>query len=58
MSITRDTPDATLRVPVSAYDSDIEKVLGSTDEIDSALATLGDQITRDYAGKSLLTKGC
>ena len=27
MSIIRDTPDATLRVPVSAYDSDIEKIL-------------------------------
>ena len=57
MSITRDTPDATLRVPVSAYDSDIEKILISTEEIDAALASLGEQITRDYAGTPLLLVG-
>jgi hypoxanthine phosphoribosyltransferase len=57
VSITRDTPDATLRVPVSAYDSDIEKILISPEEIDAALASLGEQITRDYAGTSLLLVG-
>ena len=57
MSIARDTPDATLRIPVSAYDSDIEEVLISQEEIDAALVTLGEQITRDYAGRSLLLVG-
>ena len=57
MSLTRDTPDATLRVPVSAYDSDIEEILVSTEEIDVALAAMGRQITVDYAGRSLLLVG-
>ena len=57
MSLTHDTTDARLRVPVSAYEPDIEKVLISTEEIESALATMGEQITKDYAGKSLLLVG-
>lgn len=57
MSLTHDTPDATLRVPVSAYEHDIEKVLVSTEEIDAALTSMGRQITEDYAGKSLLLVG-
>ncbi len=57
MSVTRDTPDATLRIPVSAYDSDVEKILISKEEIDSTLATLGEQITTDYAARSLLLVG-
>ena len=57
MSLTHDTSDATLRVPVSAYESDIEKVLISTEEIDTALATMGEQITKDYVGRSLLLVG-
>ncbi|HET6714863.1 MAG TPA: hypoxanthine phosphoribosyltransferase [Actinomycetota bacterium] len=42
---------------MSAYQPDIEKVLISTEEIESALATMGEQITKDYAGKSLLLVG-
>ena len=57
MSITHDTPDATLRISVSAYEPDIEKVLVSTEQIEAALTTMGEQITRDYAGRSLLLVG-
>ena len=57
MRLSHDTSDATLRVPVNAYEPDIEKVLVSTEEIESALATMGGQITRDYAGKRLLLVG-
>ena len=57
MSLTHDTTDARLRFPVSAHEPDIEKVLISTEEIESALATMGEQITKDYAGKSLLLVG-
>ena len=56
MSLTHDTTDARLRFPVSAHEPDIEKVLISTEEIESALATMGEQITKDYA-KSLLLVG-
>ncbi|MGZ8581608.1 MAG: hypoxanthine phosphoribosyltransferase [Actinomycetota bacterium] len=44
-------------MPVSAYEPDIEKVLISTAEIETALATMGEQITKDYAGSSLLLVG-
>ena len=57
MSLTHDRPDATLRVPVSAYESDIEKVLISHEEIEEALVTMGAEITRDYAGTALLLVG-
>jgi len=57
VSLTHDKPDATLRVPVSAYEPDIEKVLVSTEEIETALTTMGARITEDYAGKSLLLVG-
>jgi hypoxanthine phosphoribosyltransferase len=42
---------------VSAYEPDIEKILVSTEEIETALASMGEQITRDYAGRSLLLVG-
>jgi hypoxanthine phosphoribosyltransferase len=42
---------------VSAYDPDIEKVLVSAEEIETALSTMGRQITRDYEGRTLLLVG-
>lgn len=36
---------------------DIEKVLLSAEEIEERVAELGEQITRDYEGKDLLTVG-
>ena len=36
---------------------DIEKVLLSAEEIEQRVAELGEQITRDYEGKDLLTVG-
>jgi hypoxanthine phosphoribosyltransferase len=49
--------DATLAAHVKAYEPDIEKVLISSDEIQSKLAEMGEQITTDYAGRSLLLVG-
>ena len=57
MSLTHDPSGDTLPSPVSAYEPDIEKVLISTAEIEAALVTMGEQITRDYAGSSLLLVG-
>ena len=51
------TPDDKLRVPVSAYEPDIEKILVSTEQIEAALTAMGRQITEDYAGRSLLLIG-
>ena len=42
---------------MSAYEPDIEKILVSTEEIEAALEAMGEQITRDYAGGSLLLVG-
>ena len=42
---------------MSAFEPDIEKILVSTEEIEAALAAMGEQITRDYAGRSLLLVG-
>jgi hypoxanthine phosphoribosyltransferase len=42
---------------VQAYRGDIEQVLISADEIQSKLAEMGEQITRDYAGRSPLLVG-
>ena len=47
----------TLPAHVQAYEPDIEKVLISEDEIQAKLAEMGEQITRDYAGRSLLLVG-
>ena len=42
---------------MQAYRGDIEQVLISADEIQSKLAEMGEQITRDYAGRSPLLVG-
>jgi hypoxanthine phosphoribosyltransferase len=47
----------TLAAYVEAYEPDIEKVLISSDEIQAKLAELGQRITEDYAGRSLLLIG-
>jgi hypoxanthine phosphoribosyltransferase len=48
---------ATLAAHVEAYQPDIEKILISSEEIQSKLAEMGEQITRDYAGRSVLLVG-
>src|SRR3954465_6846778 len=42
---------------VPALEEDIEKVLISEDEIQATARRLGDEITRDYAGRDLLLVG-
>ncbi len=42
---------------MDAYAADIEKVLVSAEEIQAKLAQMGEQITKDYTGKSLLLVG-
>jgi hypoxanthine phosphoribosyltransferase len=42
---------------VEAYEPDIQKVLISSEEIQAKLAELGERITADYAGRSLLLIG-
>jgi hypoxanthine phosphoribosyltransferase len=57
VTVTRRTPAATLTLPVEAYESDIEKVLISSEEIEAKLVEMGEAITRDYDGRSLLLVG-
>ena len=57
MTVTRRTPAATLTLPVEAYEPDIEKVLISSEEIEAKLVEMGEAITRDYDGRSLLLVG-
>jgi hypoxanthine phosphoribosyltransferase len=57
VTVTAQTPVATLAAYVDAYEPDIEKILISSEEIQGTLATMGEQITRDYAGRSLLLVG-
>ena len=57
MSITEDRAADTLPADVQAYRADIERVLITAEEIQSKLAEMGDQITRDYAGKAPLLVG-
>jgi hypoxanthine phosphoribosyltransferase len=47
----------TLVTHVAAYEHDIERVLISADEIQSKLAEMGERITDDYAGRTLLLVG-
>ena len=56
---TKTSPDVTptLAAYVEAYEPDIEKVLISSAEIQAKLAELGDRITSDYSGRSLLLVG-
>lgn len=56
MTLTRQ-PDGRLAAHVKAYEPDIEKILISTEEIQAKLAEMGEQITADYAGRSLLLVG-
>ena len=48
---------STLTDYVQAYEPDIERVLISSDEIQSKLAEMGDRISADYEGKALLLVG-
>jgi hypoxanthine phosphoribosyltransferase len=48
---------ATLAAYVEAYQPDIEKVLISSEELQAKLAEMGEKITADYAGSSLLLVG-
>ena len=57
MSITEDRAADTLAADVQAYRADIERVLITAEEIQSKLAEMGEQITRDYAGKAPLLVG-
>jgi hypoxanthine phosphoribosyltransferase len=42
---------------VEAYEPDIQKVLISSEEIQAKLSEMGERITSDYAGRSLLLVG-
>jgi hypoxanthine phosphoribosyltransferase len=42
---------------MEAYAPDIEKILISAEEIQARLAEMGERITKDYAGRSLLLVG-
>ena len=48
---------STLSAYVEAYEPDIQKVLISSEEIQTKLAEMGERITSDYAGRSLLLVG-
>jgi hypoxanthine phosphoribosyltransferase len=47
----------TLATSVDAYADDIDQVLIKSDEIQSKLADIGDRITQDYDGRSILLVG-
>ncbi len=57
MTATQQSLDATLAAHVDAYEPQIGKTLVSSEEIQAKLAEMGEQITRDYAGRSLLFVG-
>ena len=48
---------STLTDYVQAYQPDIERVLISSEEIQGKLAEMGEQISADYDGSSLLLVG-
>ncbi|MFN8233025.1 MAG: hypoxanthine phosphoribosyltransferase [Actinomycetota bacterium] len=50
-------PLATLPGYVETYESDIDRILITADEIQAKLAELGEHISADYAGRSLLLVG-
>jgi hypoxanthine phosphoribosyltransferase len=52
-----DPGTTTLAAYVEAYEPDIEKVLISSDDLQAKLAEMGEKITADYAGRSLLLVG-
>jgi len=47
----------TLAARVRAYEPDIERILISADDIQSKLEEMGERITRDYDGRSILLVG-
>jgi hypoxanthine phosphoribosyltransferase len=47
----------TLGAHVDAFEQDIERVLITTDELQSRIAEVGQQLTADYAGRDLLLVG-
>jgi hypoxanthine phosphoribosyltransferase len=51
------SPASTLSAYVEAYEPDIEKVLISSEEIQAKLSDMGERITHDYDGRSLLLVG-
>jgi hypoxanthine phosphoribosyltransferase len=55
--IVSDSGTTTLAAYVEAYEPDIEKVLISSDALQAKLAEMGEKITADYAGRSLLLVG-
>ena len=57
MTVADRRAPATLAFPVQAYEPDIEKVLISAEEIQAKLDEMGEAITRDYQGRSLLLVG-
>jgi len=57
MTLTDQVPLSTLPSYVEAYAPDIEKVLIPADAIQAKLAEIGERITEDYAGRSLLLVG-
>jgi hypoxanthine phosphoribosyltransferase len=52
-----DQGTTTLAAYVEAYQPDIERILISSDELQGKLAEMGERITHDYAGRSLLLVG-
>jgi hypoxanthine phosphoribosyltransferase len=56
-TLTHRPLDATLAAHVDAYEPHIEQTLISSEEIQAKLAEMGEQITADYSGRSLLFVG-
>jgi hypoxanthine phosphoribosyltransferase len=57
VSLVEGTTAGTLADYVEAYRPDIDRILISADEIQGKLAEMGEAITADYAGRSLLLVG-
>ncbi len=57
MAAREDSSVDTVTAHVAAYERDIERILFSEDEIRAKLAEMGERITNDYQGKSLLLIG-
>jgi hypoxanthine phosphoribosyltransferase len=57
VSLVEGTTAGTLADYVEAYRPDIDRILISADEIQMKLAEMGEAITADYAGRSLLLVG-
>jgi hypoxanthine phosphoribosyltransferase len=57
MTLTDQGSLSTLPAYVEAYEPDIDRVLIGADEIQATLAAMGERITGDYEGRSLLLVG-